>query len=214
MAQNDVYQAQLFYNAFQKQFITTLHFRETQADDGPHPAKALNLAIFTEIVPSFLALLSGTTILGCIKTRIIVGSNQAEDVLYLLDQNGTQPGQPIPGSSALRLNTGATVQGRPNRGSLIISGISEADIVNGVFRADLTTNRLATFIEALQGGATGTGTSTGVWEVGYMSRAPVEAGDPLLSWPGSFVNPTVWYSTGIPVVQRSRQGTHTARRLT
>lgn len=213
MAVNDVYAVQFFYHAYQRQFVTTLHFRETVEETAGNPAAQVNLAVNADIRPSFLDLLAANVILGCYKTRKIVGAPGPEWDSFLLDLNGTQAGQSLPGSSALRLNTGATVQGRPNRGAQIISGISEADVVNGVFTADLTTNRLGAYITALQGGLNTNPGGTGSWEFGYMSRAPVTAGDPLLTWPGQFVDPTVYYSTGIPVAIRSREGTHTARRL-
>jgi len=212
MAVNDVYKVDLYYHAHQRQFITSFYYREIVEETGPNPAAAINAAWAAAVASPFRELLSDEAILGCLKTNIIVGDPQAGNITYFADAVGIRPSEAVPANTPMRIVLGGTTQSRASRGALIISSFGELNYVNGAFTPTYISAAVEPFITAVQQDLDTPPPGTGEFEFGYMSRAPVVAGDPLLPYPGNFVKAESVRLSPQPQTLRSRQGTHTASR--
>lgn len=212
MAVGDVYQHQVYYHANQKQFITTFHYRETVEDTGPFPAEAITAAWGLEYDASWTTLMSNQGYLGCTITRRIVGGPGPVSISNSNNAVGDALGQAYPGNTGFRINLRGTKDSRPSTGGLIISGFPETGIDGNSLNAAYLAIVNVGIVDKLLVDLVGTAPSTGEWEFGFMSRAPVVLLDPPLAYPGVFVKPSQVAANPIPVTIRSRQGTYTGLR--
>lgn len=208
MAVGDVYKLDFYYHANQRQFITQFHYRETIEDTHPLVAASINAAWQIAILPKIRDFLSTETEVGAIKTRRIVGGKGPTSVGNFVDGYGLVGVDALVGNHGLRIQLAGSNHGRANRGAQVFSGCAEAETNGNVWSSDMLTTFVPPYLTALVTDLVGVAPSTGEWEFGYMSRAPLDPLDPPVAWPGVFIKPDSVSAQTIPQIIRSRQGTH------
>ena len=212
MAVNDVIRIQFHYHAFQKQFITTFHYRETVEDTGPPNLAGINLAFIPNINPALNGVFPNGVVYGCLKANEIItaGARRIPNVANFVDATGTASVDALPGNTPLRVNLYGPNQDRTARGGLLLSGLKEQNETSNGPDSNLQTALNNWFANNLSQDLVGAAPSTGQWEFGFMSRAGANPGDPLLPWPGNFVKAVNFSVAPFFQTLRSRRGSYTS----
>ena len=93
-----------------------------------------------------------------------------------------------------------------------MGGLVETYLEDGEWNGTAVTNYQTWANNLNNNDVTTTAPNTGTFTMGFMSRAAVVAGDPLVAWPGTFVKPDNMSVAKFPVTIRSRQTHHQALR--
>lgn len=212
MAVGDLYLARIVSHANDRVFLNVVAYKETTEDIGDDVCQALSSAIANSDWLSLRDHLAQDAVHGAVLVHKIQGAKQPSGATYYVDKTGLRVGGSVPGNIGIRVNQNGQHQGRSSRGAMIFGGFPETGLNLGEW-SDLIVDELQVLVDALNNNdVTTTAPNSGTFTMGFLSRAPAVAGEPLVAWPGTFVKPDSMTVARAPVTIRSRQTDYQAMR--